>query len=357
MTDEIMDKILDRLPIFDGSGRRRFVAGGIILIGITVPNWDTLQQALGGLEVGDILTSPMIAAGAVLMVYAIGSLAEMFGELFLVRAASGIFWGLKFPFRTANFNNKVLRIIIRTILLFTIAPILAFFYALYGFIGRTVYATDIVSLLSQHAQERYNIMPDKVALGLRMPVGDDTEFALKFVIDELQSEVDRKWARRLILRAKDVAATITALQVVVLYMILVASGGVFFDNTEVLERSRYEIKLTQIDKQLDNISRKLEKEGISEEKDKISADEKKRLTESLDTLINERSITRDKYRDQIYSMRQKAAVQNLFLGIIWLPFLLLYLGFFTTLRNAVIAILEILAARDTATAKSVVPNS
>ena len=224
MTEEKMDKILDRLPYFDGSGRRRFVAGGIILIGIAVPNWDGLQTVLGDVEIGDIVTSPTIAAGALLLVYAIGSLAEMFGELFLVRAASGIFWGLRVPIHVVKYKNKVLRVTIRTILVVFIGPILSFVFFLYGIIGRTRYTIDITTLLSQNARKLYEALPEKVARGLRMPVGDDTELALKFIIDELGSEADRKWARRLVVRAKDVAATITALQVVVLYMLLSGSG-------------------------------------------------------------------------------------------------------------------------------------
>ena len=237
---------------------------------------------LGEFDVGDILTSPTIAGGVVLLVYAIGSLAEMFGELFLVRAASGIFWGFQFPVHAVKYKNKVLRMTTRTVLTVFVGPILAIFFALYGFMGRTHYTIDITALLSQGAQKLYEALPEKVARGLRMPVGDDTEFALKFVIDELESEADRKWARRLVIRAKDVAATITALQVVFLYILIL--------NTGLIYRFSF--------------------------------------VGSVVVFVS-----------------------------IWLPFLLLYQGFFTTLRNAIVSILEALALKSPAPAGDASPKA
>ena len=256
MTEDQFGKILDRVPFLDGSGRRRFVAGGIILIGIAAPNWGQLQTALGGLGVADILGSPLIAAGAVLMVYAIGSLADMFGELFLVRAASGIFWAFRFPNRLVKFESKALSIMTRSFLFIFVAPFVAFIFVLYGFIGRTRYTIDIEKLLYPGAQDLYRDLPQKVTRGLSQPVGDDAEFAQKYIIDQLQSEADRKWARRIFARAKDVAATITALQIIFLYMLFAGPASLL--GGEDIARRQEEMKLVQIDKKYRQAQSELE---------------------------------------------------------------------------------------------------
>lgn len=220
MTGEQFDRLLDCLPFLDGSGRRRFVAGGIILIGIAGFNWNSIREGLGSLELKDLFTSPIIASGALLLVYAIGSITDLFGELFLVRAASGIFWGLDVATRfTTSSEGKLISALKVGVACFAVVP-LAIWGLLLGLTGRTKYTIPLSGRLSREAQSVYESLPEKVAEGLREPVGDNSEVALKFITDRFHSEADKKWARRLVARAKDVATTTTALLVVLAYALV-----------------------------------------------------------------------------------------------------------------------------------------
>ena len=208
MADSHLDKILDHFPLFDGSGRRRFVSGGIILIGFGLLNWGALQQIITAIKFSDYLSSPIIAAGLVLIVYAIGSVADLFGDLFLIRAASGIFWS---PGYTIDTSRKYFGEPWATIaggLLFI--PV-AIYGILLGLVGITRYKIPLQKNLSKEAATFVDNLPAKVIDGLSHPVGDSATFAFKFIIDQFKSESDRGWARRQLNKARDVSAITTAL--------------------------------------------------------------------------------------------------------------------------------------------------
>lgn len=462
-----IDKLIDHLPFFDGAGRRRFVAGGIILIGVAMQDPDMFRAVLGTeeLDIKVILGSPVIAGGAVLLVYAIGSLAEMLGELSLVRAASGIFLALQFPGKIVTWDavpNRhwfygFLIIIMKLLLYVTVVPFMVLYFAAAGFVGYTRFAIDIHRRASDRAQAVFENLPDAAKRGLRQPVGNDSDFAQKHIVDLLTNEQDRKWARRLIFRAKDVAATITALQVVVLYTLLsfgidMGDDGLnkgksaqlqkianevtaaadalqaqdaytlqaqdkslrrlfYLDNirakmsgyNELAERDfpqnriagfRFqqralesnrkstEREIARLDKKLKKSkqtkavqrSPKFELQGLVEDagaKEARQVEEKrivdkqsmlrqrlarlKRQTDYKDVLI---LVSGDSAKDQInglqdamsnyrayFTAEQKQKVlTNLLLTGAWIFFLPLYLGYFATLRNAIVAILEAIAA-------------
>ena len=49
----------------------RFIAGGIFPVEMSLPNWGFIQQgAVGEVDLVDILRSPVVTAGALLLVYA-----------------------------------------------------------------------------------------------------------------------------------------------------------------------------------------------------------------------------------------------------------------------------------------------
>ena len=239
MSSDQFDKILDRIPFFDGSGRRRFVSGGIVLIGIVALNWGALGGALkplGTFDAKDFIASPMIALIVVLMIYALGSIIDLFGELFLVRAASGIFWALnrplhvvqrshneyaKKPGRTRITKTKdFLMTSLKTLwaIIWVIPHVL--WSVLMGFVGKTRYSFQIKRVLSKNALKFYTQLPEKVSDGIYHPVGNNAQVAQKYLIDQFTKESDRKWGWRQITRAKDVAATTTALLVILFHGVI-----------------------------------------------------------------------------------------------------------------------------------------
>ncbi len=451
-----VEKIVEHLPFLDGSGRRRFVAGGIILIGVAAQNPDLFKAMLGmdELEIGDILGSPVIAGGAVLLVYAIGSLAEMLGELSLVRAASGIFLALQFPGKVVTPDSmpsqhwfyRILLFVLKALLFITVVPFMALYLAALGFVGITKFVIDIRQRVSQGAWTVFSKLPESAQRGLHEPVGNETDFAQKFIVDLLQTEPDRKWARRLIIRAKDVAATVTALQVVVLYTLVSltfeVSGGdisirespqfqtdvkavteavksvrnqnnaftAIFDLNGIMSavNQRRELRSSQFPQyklgRLNSLQRKLEADkksvrrqlaeldkqtrkipleltqqltrnpvaqnlqattkAVAERAKKINAKKRSlevrlaqlnRQTDYKKTLaavsepkpaakIDALNAAMSGYRDYFFTEQERRFLTNLVLTSAWLFFLPLYLGYFTTLRNAIAAILEAIAA-------------
>ncbi|MBT3371274.1 MAG: hypothetical protein HOE98_23610 [Rhodospirillaceae bacterium] len=456
-----IEKIIDHLPFLDGSGRRRFVAGGIILIGVAVQNSAIFQEIVKTqkLDIAVILGSPVIAGGAILLVYAIGSLAEMLGELSLVRAASGIFLALQFPGKIVTWEALperhwfygFLMVVIKILLFATVVPFMVLYLSAAGFIGYTKFTIDIRRRASAEAWVVYRSLPKAAKRGLHEPVGNDTDFAQKYIVDLFANEPDRKWARRLIIRAKDVAATITALQVVVLYTLL--SSGFGLGNAGLIDSKSAQLtlekeavvaaadKLEMLNRNLQRVlflddirstvrsggelyfrdfpssriailqarQNELEKglkrndeeilaltverreiDHSSQTKAKIKSRSKAVPEQGLLNMEKERRVTqiderlvtlkknRDRlkrrpdnkalleavsqgkvasgitklqnemsnYRDYLWEEQERQFLRNMLLVAAWLFFLPLYLGYFTTLRNAITAILEAVAVAD-----------
>lgn len=446
-----LDKLIDHLPFLDGTGRRRFVAGGIILIGVAVQNPELFKALLGveDLDIRAILGSPVIAGGAVLLVYAIGSLAEMLGELSLVRAAAGIFRALQFPGQVVTWEAVpgrhwfygFLIIVMKLLLYVTVVPVMVLYFAAAGFVGYTKFAIDIRRRASPQAWAVFEKLPEAAQRGLHEPVGNDTDFAQKYIVDLLTNEPDRKWARRLIIRAKDVAATVTALQVVALYTLLsfgfetgnaglaegasaqlqinakeVAAAADKLETHDLRWKSiflldsiratvgRYDelpytyfpdyristlrSKQRALDSERRNVKREIAQLEASKQKlaeavprtpllqgqigggitteqkakqmddrlrylERRLADLKRRPdnTEMLKLVAEEATAARiaelqgamTGYRDYFTAEQERKVLTNLILTGVWLLFLPLYLGYFTTLRNAIAAILEMVA--------------
>jgi hypothetical protein len=228
---EAVTKLADRLPYADGGGRRRLVAGGIVLIGLLIVHWDGIGRSVGiklgdGLKMSDVLKSPLLVAGCGLLVYAIGSLIELVGELFLARSAAGIFWTMSFPLRRAQQRRWFVRWPLRILLWIFVVPVLIVVHAVRGLFGSTSYRIPLVAFLTDRARVFYNSLPPNIAQGLAKPVGDDSELAVKYLLERFTDERDRKWARRLTDKPKDVLVTITAVVLIMVYGFAMSPGSV-----------------------------------------------------------------------------------------------------------------------------------
>lgn len=95
----LLERLIDRVPYFDGSGRRRLVTGVVFSLGAGLILWHTYRVQVSGISFKDMLESPVSVILSLLVLFAIGGLVEMIGEFFLVRAASGIVWSTSFPKR------------------------------------------------------------------------------------------------------------------------------------------------------------------------------------------------------------------------------------------------------------------
>jgi hypothetical protein len=422
MANDTVDKVLERFPYADGSLRRRFIAGGIVLLGALLMHWKHLKPIIQDFGAKDLITSPIIAIGLILLIYAVGNLVELLGELFLIRAASGYFWATSFPKRRIKEPQAFERTVKKLFLHLTCVPFIAIYNFLVGLTGRTSYKVDTKSRLSEEGKNLYDSLPEKVELGLSEPVGDNSEIAWKYLVDMFQIESDRKWARRYITRAKDVLAVTTAL-IIIAVIILLEIYLTFFiyldlpktTDTELLKflyneksylktklESIQDMKLRQnIDKEILNIIEmereilrdydtkysfrskvineyeiakiKLEKYiylindslGMHNELKEYKPEESDRVIEGINTNIKILTDIKKSFTDLKSSLekllmqqkeeslqREKRTVLFGFLLTLSLFLLLsLYKGFFLTLDNAIVSILEILALKQSETAE------
>jgi len=89
------DKLVEKLPYSDGAARRRFIAGAMLVAGVAVPYWSIISRPVAGLSIGDLIKTPLVAAACGLLVYVTGTLVEMIGAVFLVPTALLLFRALR----------------------------------------------------------------------------------------------------------------------------------------------------------------------------------------------------------------------------------------------------------------------
>jgi len=235
-----LELLLDKLPYSDGGGRRRFVAGGMFLIGIAILNWSSFQGVLGTqIQVMDLLKSTVVLAGSVLIVYSLGMIIELFGEVFMIRAASGFLWAFNYPNRKISksekysADNKAYKYIY-FILYSMLVPLLAWYEFIRGFFGNSSYSITLKEpLLSTEAEKLIESFPDKVREGITMPVGKNSTLAFKYLPDQLVNSQDSLWAKKLISRTKEISTVTTTL--VVLAVIWIVSTNLNDNNSKLTE--------------------------------------------------------------------------------------------------------------------------
>jgi hypothetical protein len=394
--DGMLEKLIDKFPYSDGSLRRRFVSGAIVLISLWVAFNVNLKTIIEGVSIDSIIKSPTILLGIVLLIYAIGNIIEILGEIFLVRAASGTFYAIQFPLHHFRNRNPWMKYSLRILLWVAFVPSLIYYSIFKGLVGFTDFRFDIESRISNHSIRFYKSLPEKVISGLSQPLGDDAEIAWKYLISSFSSEGDKRWARRLITHAKDVLSVTTAFVIVTLLAFAFVNVNPF-QNRVSLAKSTISravtnctttlasslkpakgtiLKIDEVEKSLDNEIRDLNEltERAVQTFSRIQANSiqvEHMLADVQELTMNfEKCIKRyeDKYRikaitddlksplseieNEIKKLREmlgdlKFYEDRVQYAFVLVPFLLmlLYIGFFITIRNSACTIVEVLALK------------
>ncbi len=367
MSSSFLNMLVERLPYSDGGARRRFIAGGTLVIGITVLFQDSIGAQFEGLNTKTIISSPVLAAGLLLIIYAIGSIVELFGEFFFIRAASGLFWAIKLPYYR---SKKLPQSYIMRIVAYFVVPLSAPWFFIKGLFGVTDYEISLAGRLSPKAKEILENLPERIALGLTKPVGDESELALKYMVEMFEEEQDKKWARLLVRRTKDISATTTSLFLVLLLAVLTGSFGPWQEKIKdplwqsvseadsLAQRHHNNLRISFPEYYYDNrnlfdsrdtMPSKYEVEEtiryLASLKSRIKAGEESppaQIDSLWTSLINlNRAIVKAERESGVQDALRIAQT----IGIIT-SFVFLYIGFFSSLRNAIIAMLEALALRN-----------
>ncbi len=227
------DKLVDKLPYADGSGRRRFIAGSIILAGFTLFYWSEVQSSLVGISFLDILRNPIVIGGIIVIIYALGNIIEILSDYFLLRIVGGIYQAFNDYSIQRNRAKNFLQRIAAPLFL----PVRIGLGIGAGVSGNSTYHVDLFASLSRKAWVNYKGFPSRVRRGFRYPIGNETDLSVKYVLNHMQNEEDKKWARKLINRSKEVAVLTTSLFFLIAYATYSGFINIYSNDTENIWKS------------------------------------------------------------------------------------------------------------------------
>ena len=205
----LLEKLLARLPYFDGSGRRRLVGGLIFLVGIVLISWDWLKSSFEIESFNRVTAIPLVSILCIFLVYAFGVVVELMGEIFLSRLVSGVVWAITMPMRIARERRKSRFLWVYVLVTILCIPAVLMWGLLLGFIGITKYSQDVASQLTDEANELLCKMPQRVVYGISRPFSEFGEIASKYLIESFDNDRDQKWAAQTLARSKDVLVIVT----------------------------------------------------------------------------------------------------------------------------------------------------
>ena len=278
-----IDKILEKIPYSDGSFRRRLVSGCIVLIGLLVLFCSgEIASFINGsskFDAKDLLTSPIIAGTLLLLVYAIGNLVEMIGEVFLVKGAAGLYSAFSYPAQSTKQEKYYIFHFIGVCAYGLYVPFLMARNMIKSFLGYKTYEIKLKTILNKDAMNLCDSFPDSVVSGLSAPVGNDAEIAWKYIVDQFKNESDQKWARRFISRAKDVLAITTSLVIVFFISILVLFNPFKDRNQSAIPMDNIKNEIKEYNDSIVNFCNSQDTSSLSVEKSKFLDNLKTNLSE------------------------------------------------------------------------------
>jgi hypothetical protein len=205
-----INDVLEQFSINDGALRRKLFSG-LIVVAITATYW-VPPKTMAEIDVSALLTSPVIALLLVLTIYIVGTVVELVGELFLVRAVGASMWAMLIPVREINLSSRVARWLLRGLVYFLVMPFFVYFAGLLGLLGMCPYKEDISRIKNPASLKCFEEFPIAVRVGLTEPFGEYFDLAWHEVAGNLTPKAER-FLLRLIGRIRDVLAITTALVV------------------------------------------------------------------------------------------------------------------------------------------------
>ena len=209
------DSLFDKLPYADGSGRRRVVTGGLVLLTVLWINADILTI------LPTDLASPTIIAAAVFVAYTLGILVELLGD--------------------------------------ALARIVG--YALHWRHQRKEFHFSIEDLSDQSLEL---VDSPLIRDGLSYPTGRHSELAFQHLISRFKDGDNRTWARRQFSKTKDVLSVPTV--IIVLCLVWFVSSELnqlappaqqTISDAVRSARDTLVARMTSVDERLDSLQRAL----------------------------------------------------------------------------------------------------
>jgi hypothetical protein len=263
------DSILEKLPLFDGSLRRKIIVGALVVLSFMLSHPDTPVWMSTVQQSNSLWNSSLLAVIFFLLVYAVGSAIELLGEVSIVRAISGALWGIGFfvrmPFADSWLGLKRQKFTKRPVYRYILKPFLvaligflelvvgfvalAPYYFVCGVFGRSVYRIGVGDLISDGGKVVLNALPSSIREGLNDPIGGKADLAFIYLVESFTREPYRQWARNLVARCKDVLALANTALVIVVFLgvVLVYPFYRNYENWQAQQLSTTNLQITNID--------------------------------------------------------------------------------------------------------------
>jgi hypothetical protein len=212
-----LDGWLERIPVLDGGSRRRVTAGTIIILAafLALPKFQS--QVNAAVTKQNVSLSLFVLIGG-LLIYATGVLVELFGELFLARAIGNTMWVFQEATRharerVANANPRHFAQLKYGWWILVVPEGICWLlpYFVMGLFGGSRWEMHFPKALTGEIKTVYETLPGSVRTSIESPLGRDSEFGRRALVDQLHNVSLRRWARRLIDRPRDVLALSSAI--------------------------------------------------------------------------------------------------------------------------------------------------
>jgi hypothetical protein len=204
----ILEALLERAPVLDGGGRRRFTAGTLVVLAIVL-TFDSLRSRIAEMIAAKEASLPLFLASGTLLIYGTGVIVELIGEVFLARAVSNAAWSYVAAAEYVQEWRSFRKVAGWVAIVIIWGTIRAIGYFVLGLFGATRWRMRF-RWLSSDARRAYDRLPDSIRHALEHALGNKAEFGRKAIIDKLNTLETRRWARRLMDRPRDVLALISA---------------------------------------------------------------------------------------------------------------------------------------------------
>ncbi len=216
MADSI-DKIVSRIPQAEGGFRRRFASGIVLVVPILLTL--SLLHAKAQETLRETLTSPGLAFALAVLIYTIGNLVEMLGELYFARYAARLIRSFRLM-REWDRQHRLL-----AVLMWSFWPIqLVRLWRVLRSVRSDKSSgllDDLMDDLGEQGRLLFDGFPKNVQQGFKQPDGQYAELSWRYLKSACTGDL-QGWIIKLNSRNRDILAVTSALVVLWILSFLTA---------------------------------------------------------------------------------------------------------------------------------------
>ena len=249
-------KLIGIIPYLDGGVRRRLSAGTIVLISFTFlfpKSYISILDINLTYSLAKVITSPIFAIFAILIIYAAGGLVEVIADMFFAKLAGNMRWLFTAPKYWHEKHRRLEKLFplkpkapltkapLKNLLFYyfgILLKLLSFYFLViplfliecikvtYG-ISSFNWERGLKRNLSLCAYTYFEKLPEAVRAGLQSPFGNSSDFSWEYFCNNgIKEEIET--AKRLRERSKDALVIITSAMIPMIIMMSKITEFIFF---------------------------------------------------------------------------------------------------------------------------------